>query len=84
MESMADNLASPYERMVSIEPLMDFDLDEFGVMIKTCKPKFVSIGADSKGHHLPEPPKEKIIELIKELKTFTEVREKPNLRRLMK
>lgn len=73
-----------FDRMVSIEPIIDFDLDEFITLITGCVPKFVSIGADSKGHHLPEPPREKIIELIKELKTFTEVREKPNLKRLMK
>lgn len=46
-------------------------------------PKFVSIGADSKKHNLPEPSKEKIEALIRELSLFTEVKIKDNLRRLM-
>jgi len=32
---------------------------------------------------LPEPPKEKILELISELKKFTVVKEKSNLKRLL-
>ncbi|MBU2395728.1 MAG: phage Gp37/Gp68 family protein [Gammaproteobacteria bacterium] len=70
--------------MISMEPIMDFDLKEiiewFGMWIK---PEFVSIGADSKGHNLPEPPAEKIKELIQELEKFTEVRIKNNLKRLI-
>jgi len=69
--------------MVSIEPIIDFDLDRFYSMIRCIEPKFVSIGADSKGHNLPEPPAEKIKELIQELEKFTEVKIKDNLKRLM-
>lgn len=68
-------------KMVSIEPIMDFD-DEFIDWIRAIKPEFVSIGADSKGHHLPEPSPDKLKALINELKGFTEVRLKSNLRRL--
>ena len=71
-------------KMISIEPIMDFDLDVFLNKIKEVKPSFVSIGADSKNHHLPEPPAGKIKELIRELQKFTEVKIKPNLERLMK
>ncbi len=47
-----------HEVMVTIEPIMDFDLEPFVEMIKNTKPKFVNIGADSKGHNLPEPSSE--------------------------
>src|SRR4030042_1143649 len=39
-----------YPRMVSIEPILDFDLDTFVWMIKQIHPSFISIGADSKNH----------------------------------
>ena len=71
-----------FDKMVTIEPIYDFDLYDFLLMIKDVKPKWVNIGADSKGHNLPEPSKKKIEALIKELKKFTEVRLKPNLKRL--
>ena len=75
---------SEFKKMISIEPIMDFDLDVFLNKIKEVKPSFVSIGADSKNHHLPEPPAGKIKELISELQKFTEVKIKPNLARLMR
>lgn len=72
-----------FERMVSIEPIMDFDLDNLVDMIWKISPSFVSIGADSKRHNLPEPNGKKIEKLIEELKGFTEVKIKSNLKRLM-
>ena len=65
---------------------MDFDLSEFVEMIKACNPIQVNIGADSshKRNMLPEPPKEKILELIDELEQFTTVVQKKNLVRLLK
>ena len=71
-------------RMITIEPIMDFDLDMFVALIKGVNPEFVNIGADSKGHNLPEPSWEKIQSLIKELEKFTKVNLKENLKRLMK
>lgn len=68
--------------MVSIEPVMDFDLDTFVRWIKDIAPDFVSIGADSKGHNLPEPSAEKVVALIGELEQFTQVKVKGNLKRL--
>ena len=55
-------------------------------MTKSCKPVQANIGADSspKRNNLPEPPKEKILELIAELETFTKVVKKKNLKRLLK
>lgn len=72
------------EKYVTIEPIIDFDTKEFVKMISMCNPKGVFIGADSCGCKLPEPPKEKIIELISELEKFTEVKQKSNLKRLLK
>lgn len=74
----------PYRKTVTIEPIMDFDLDEFVVMIWDIYPEFVSIGADSKNHHLPEPSGDKIKALITELGKITQVIQKDNLKRLMK
>ncbi len=71
-------------RMISIEPIMDFDLKEFVDWLVVIDPAFVSIGADSKGHNLPEPSGEKVQALIAALEEFTEVRPKKNLERLMK
>ncbi len=86
----------PYERMlameilkarkfITIEPIIDFDLNILSDWIKRIKPEFVNIGADSKGHKLPEPPPDKIKALIAEIqKAGIEIREKHNLERLLK
>lgn len=73
-----------FEQFVTIEPIMDFDLTRFITMIKTCDPNWVTIGADSKKHNLPEPLADKIYQLIFELKKFTRVIQKDNLKRLLK
>jgi len=70
-------------KMVSIEPIMDFDLDILVDWIIQINPQFVSIGADSKRHNLPEPSSDKVLVLIEELKETTTVKIKDNLRRLM-
>ena len=51
-------------KMVSIEPIMDFDSRDFLCMLQDIKPEFVSIGADSKNNSLIEPSPKKIKELI--------------------
>lgn len=71
------------ECFISIEPIMDFDLDIMVEWMKAPNLRFVSIGADSQGHKLPEPPADKILKLIEELKKFTEVKVKSNLSRLI-
>lgn len=73
-----------YPKMVTIEPIMDFDLHDLVEMIKAVDPEWVNIGADSKGHKLPEPSKEKVLALIKELKLFTDVKIKDNLKRIIR
>jgi len=70
------------KKMVTIEPVMNFDTIELVYLIKIIKPEWVNIGADSGGNNLPEPGKKKIKRLIEELRTFTTVNKKPNLKRL--
>jgi hypothetical protein len=60
-----------------------FDLEEFIKLLKHANPNYINIGADSGNNHLPEPPKEKVIEFISELEKFTVVNQKKNLRRLV-
>jgi hypothetical protein len=74
----------PFNRLLTIEPIMDFDLKEMINLVKMCNPVQVNIGADSCDSDLPEPTKFKIIELIIALSEFTQVKEKRNIKRLMK
>jgi len=71
-------------KMVSIEPIMDFDLDIFAEWIVDIAPDFVSIGADSKWHDLPEPDGNKLRSFIDAISEFTEIKAKNNLSRLLK
>lgn len=71
-------------KFVTIEPIMDFDVDRLAIWIFNIEPEFVNIGSDSKGHNLPEPSIEKVRELISILQANKiEVREKHNLERLI-
>lgn len=68
---------------LTIEPILDFDLEELAAAVIQIRPEFVNIGADSKGHHLPEPTIEKIMVLVERLTSHgIEIREKHNLQRL--
>ena len=73
---------SDFDLMVTIEPILDFDVEEFITMIKQIKPKYVAIGADSKNHNLAEPSTEKVDALIKALSEF-DITVKDNLGRLL-
>ncbi len=78
--------AIPHTRkMITIEPIMNFDLDVFVDMIAVNEGDLeqVNIGADSGYNNLDEPPKEKVFALINELGKFTKVHQKPNLKRLI-
>jgi len=72
-----------YHKMISIEPIMDFDLEVIIAWMRTTAPDFVSIGADSGNNHLVEPDANKILDLINGLKEFTIVLQKENLNRLI-
>lgn len=75
--------AKKTETMITIEPIMDFDLKPFVEIIKFAEPSWVNIGADSKGHNLHEPSKEKILSLVEEISKFTVIRKKVNLERIL-
>jgi DNA repair photolyase len=68
---------------ITIEPIMDFDLTEFVEMLKECGPLQVNIGADSGHNGLPEPPKNKVLQLVDELQKFTTIHNKNNLKRIL-
>jgi DNA repair photolyase len=70
------------KKMITVEPVMDFDTDLFAEMILAVRPMQVNIGADSLRTGLKEPSLEKIAELIKRLSPYADVRLKKNLKRL--
>lgn len=70
-------------RYVTIEPILDFDLEPMIELIKRCEPEQVNIGADSGRNGLPEPPSDKVLALIDELSRFTTIARKTNLGRLL-
>jgi len=80
---MMQKIPENFETMISIEPIMDLDVNALIYDIRKINPKFVSIGADSKNSNLPEPNPEKTRELIKELNKFTKVKIKSNLNRIL-
>lgn len=69
---------------ITIEPVLDFDLDFFVKMLKVCAPAQVNIGAATGGHKLPEPEPDKLVDLITQVQEFTAVHFKTNLNRLFK
>jgi DNA repair photolyase len=70
-------------RFVTIEPVLDFDVDVLAGWIASIRPAFLNLGADSKGHGLPEPSVEKVLALTEKLHEHgIELREKHNLQRL--
>lgn len=75
---------SGWSTMITIEPIMDFDLDPLIDLIGRCNPIQVNIGADSKNHSLEEPPVWKIEELIKNIERITTVFLKDNIKRILK
>lgn len=77
MAAIADYGVKTY---VTIEPVMDFDLDEFVKLIMMCKPEQVNIGADSKRYvQVPMPTDDKLTSLTLQLLGFTKVIVKKNL-----
>jgi hypothetical protein len=70
-------------KMVTVEPIMCFT-DRLLGLIRIVMPEWVNIGADSGGHGLLEPGKDAILGLVRELKVFTKVKLKDNLKRLLK
>jgi len=70
-------------KMISIEPVMKFDEEIMMDWITKIEPLFVSIGADSKGHGLPEPTAEEVESLIARIEAaYIAVVRKDNLTRI--
>ncbi len=66
----------PYARkLVSVEPIMDFDMDIFVEWIRKIGPIMVHVGYTKFNEHLPEPSLVKTRKLMEELKSFTRVKE---------
>ena len=78
-----DRRLQKFKKMVSIEPIVAFDLEIFSRWIKGINPAFVSIGADSKGHNLIEPTAQELKDLVVELSSITEIKLKKNVYRLL-
>lgn len=69
---------------VTVEPILDCDVSELVQWLVEIGPEFVNVGADSKGHGLPEPSAEKVLALIDMLSAANiEVRGKHNLGRIV-
>lgn len=72
-------------KMLTIEPVMDFDLDIFINWMYKINFTQINIGADSGGNNLPEPSPEKLKKFITALKAGgLNVYLKDNLKRIMK
>lgn len=72
------NLNYPY-KIVTIEPILEFNLSIFIGHLKRIRPNRVYIGYDTKKNNLPEPKLTKTLKLCKALSNFTKV--KPKLMR---
>ena len=76
-------------KFLSIEPIMDFDLDELTHWVKLMQPDIIEVGADNYHNHLPEPPWWKVEKLLETLRNtpnflgaYPKVIEKDGLERL--
>jgi DNA repair photolyase len=82
MEVLSTHLG--WRTFITVEPILDFDLERLYVVLCDARPSFVNIGADSKNHGLPEPSVENVMGLVDRLRAAgIEIREKHNLHRLV-
>ena len=73
------------ENFITIEPILDFDVDILISWLSILKPNFVNIGADSKHCKLPEPSDDKIRALVAGLQERgITIKKKINLGRIFK
>lgn len=61
---------------VSIEPIIDFDLDVLVRWMRDINPELISVGYDNYHNHLPEPSLDKTMRLIEQLEKFSKVERK--------
>lgn len=79
-EAMEAIAKAGIETYVTIEPIMDFDLDEFIMLVKRCNPTQVNIGANT-NKDVEMPPQltlGEVADLILQLRSFTNVHIKKN------
>lgn len=69
-------------KFISIEPIMDFDLEVLLRWMRSIRPEIIEVGADNYHNHLPEPPWGKVERLLDALRGYTRVVEKEGLERL--
>lgn len=73
-----------YKVMITIEPVIQFDHTELVAMLRQIAPFQVNVGSNSnKAVKLPEPSRDELVALIKELETFTDVHLKSNSDRIL-
>ena len=84
-EAMMQLSQMGFRTMATTEPILDFDLDEMVALLKSFNPEQVNIGCNSNpGVILPEPSKEKLVALIRELREFVPAVElKSNSKRIL-
>jgi len=71
-------------KFLSIEPIMDFDLDVFTRWVIDINPEVVEIGADNYHNNLPEPSPEKLGKFLHKLELAgVNVKRKDGLARLL-
>ncbi len=68
-----------YKTMVTVEPVLRFDVGRFVELLEYTKATKYTLGADSKGHKLPEPSAEDIYLLTDKISFH----QKANLKRLL-
>jgi protein gp37 len=61
------------QTFIAIEPICDFDVNDFASWIYTIQPWAVAVGYDNYENHLPEPSLDKTFQLIARLEKFTRV-----------
>ncbi|GAH95428.1 unnamed protein product, partial [marine sediment metagenome] len=82
-EAMIDPGLKQFRKFVSIEPIMDFDLETMLNWMNEIAPAIIEVGADNYGHHLREPSWYKVQYLLGGLRTICpNVKEKTGLERL--
>ncbi len=72
------------ETYLTIEPIMAFDKEELVRLVRMCRPTQVNIGANTNTNiRLPEPTKQEIFSLVKEIENECKVELKTNIGRLI-
>lgn len=84
MQAMGKLREAGFGVMITMEPIMDFDLNDVMAMMQYVQPFQVNIGCNtSRSVHLPEPNREEIIELVHALRQYTAVVLKANSSRIL-